>query len=95
MKRRIGIVVLLLSLFLLLSFSAYADSSEGIGPTSGTCRSNLTWALSDDGTLTISGTGAMTKFSPALLQTAPIWKCCTLKALRSALPRISSLAAAA
>lgn len=28
-------------------------------PTSGTCGDNLTWTLSDDGTLTISGTGRM------------------------------------
>ena len=37
--------------------------SEGIGPTSGTCGSKLTWALSSDGTLTISGTGAMSNYT--------------------------------
>lgn len=31
-------------------------------PTSGTCGDNLTWTLSDDGTLTISGTGRMDNF---------------------------------
>ncbi len=30
---------------------------------SGTCGDNLTWELTDDGTLTISGTGAMTNYS--------------------------------
>lgn len=30
-----------------------------IAPTSGTCGENLTWELSEDGTLTISGTGKM------------------------------------
>ena len=37
---------------------AYAD---GIGATSGTCGDNLVWELSN-GTLTVSGTGAMTDF---------------------------------
>ena len=32
------------------------------GATSGTCGENLTWTLDDDGTLTISGTGAMDDF---------------------------------
>lgn len=31
-------------------------------PASGTCGDNLTWTLSEDGLLTISGTGAMTEF---------------------------------
>ncbi len=31
--------------------------------TSGTCGANLTWTLDDEGTLTISGTGAMTNYS--------------------------------
>jgi hypothetical protein len=31
--------------------------------SSGTCGENLTWSLDDEGTLTISGTGAMTVFS--------------------------------
>ena len=30
--------------------------------SSGTCGENLTWTLSDDGVLTISGTGAMTNY---------------------------------
>lgn len=40
-----------------------SDSSSGSGetdvPTSGTCGDNLTWTLSADGTLTISGNGPM------------------------------------
>ena len=34
----------------------YAEETE---PTNGTCGKNLTWELSNDGTLTISGTGEM------------------------------------
>ena len=49
---------------------AYAES-DGMGtyveelPKSGTCGDNLTWTLSDDGTLTISGTGEMWDSVPA------------------------------
>jgi hypothetical protein len=32
-------------------------------PTSGTCGDNLTWTLSDDGTLTITGSGAMRDYA--------------------------------
>ena len=39
------------------------DTSQGIGATSGTCGAKLTWALSSDGTLTISGTGAMNNYT--------------------------------
>ena len=34
--------------------------------SSGTCGENLTWTLSDDGVLTISGTGAMTDYSASV-----------------------------
>jgi len=37
-----------------------ADSAELMETASGTCGDNLTWVLDDNGTLTISGTGAMT-----------------------------------
>ena len=33
--------------------------------SSGTCGDNLTWTLDDSGTLTISGTGDMTNYSPS------------------------------
>ena len=50
---------------LTLSQTGYAlpePEPEGIG---GTCGENLTWTLDDAGTLTISGTGAMTAFVSA------------------------------
>lgn len=40
-----------------------AISSAPITVASGSCGTNLTWTLTDDGTLTISGTGAMTDYS--------------------------------
>ena len=37
--------------------------SLAANPTSGSCGDNVTWSLSDDGTLTISGTGEMENYS--------------------------------
>jgi len=39
------------------------DSAVIMETTSGTCGDNLTWVLDDNGTLTISGTGAMTNWN--------------------------------
>ena len=56
MKRKIVSVLLcVLLLASLLPMGAMADEAK-----SGTCGDNLTWTLDGDGTLTISGTGAMT-----------------------------------
>ena len=55
MKRRIALVLCFLMLAALLPFTMRTASAE----TSGTCGDNLTWTLTDDGTLTISGTGEM------------------------------------
>lgn len=55
--------VLFLAIFftvLLLSFSAAAAAT-------GTCGENLTWVVSDDNTLTISGTGAMDDYGPVMI----------------------------
>ena len=38
------------------------DTAELAEATSGTCGENLTWTLDNEGTLTISGTGAMTDY---------------------------------
>ena len=51
MKKVLGLMIC----FLLLLMLPLLGSAE----TSGTCGANLTWALQDDGTLVISGTGAM------------------------------------
>ena len=56
------ILPLLLALVLLFC-SALAESSEGIGATSGTCGENLTWSLDEDGVLTISGAGDMADYT--------------------------------
>lgn len=58
------LLAMLLCLFMVPTLVAIADGeSQGIGATSGTCGTNLTWALRDDGTLTISGTGSMTNYN--------------------------------
>lgn len=51
-----------------VAFAADAEqatvvSDEEQRPTSGTCGEHLTWSLSEDGTLTISGTGEMEDYS--------------------------------
>ena len=60
MKKQVlsGLLVLCL-IFSLLPVSAFADEATA----SGTCGENLTWTLDSEGTLTISGTGAMTDYS--------------------------------
>lgn len=39
-----------------------AEESRTLSATSGTCGDNLTWVLDEEGTLTISGTGAMDNY---------------------------------
>ena len=59
MKKRLlsGLLVLCL-IFTLLPMSAFADTVK-----SGKCGDNLTWTLDSEGTLTISGEGAMKDFT--------------------------------
>ena len=58
MKRKIiSVLLCVLLLASLLPMSAIADTTA-----SGTCGDNLTWTLDGDGTLTISGTGAMENY---------------------------------
>ena len=52
-KRRVGILFVLAALIVLLQ-TAFA-----VQVTSGSFGEGLTWTLSEEGTLTISGTGAM------------------------------------
>ena len=59
---------ILLSLLLLLSFSAVAFAAS-----SGTCGDNLTWAVKNNVTLTISGTGEMYNFGSWGSDVAPWW----------------------
>lgn len=54
MKKKLLSIVLALSMICaLVPIMASAETTA----TSGTCGENVTWTLSDDGTLTISGTG--------------------------------------
>ena len=45
-----------------LGISGVTAFAENEAPTSGTCGENVTWELDEDGTLTISGNGAMKDF---------------------------------
>lgn len=58
MKKRIVLLSLLAALCCLFTVSAAAADA----PTSGTCGENLTWTLDGEGTLRISGTGAMEEY---------------------------------
>ena len=60
MKKKLLSIVLALSMICaLVPIMASAETTA----TSGTCGENVTWTLSDDGTLTISGTGDMEDYS--------------------------------
>jgi len=61
MKRWLTAFVLILLATILLPQTALA--TERTVTAEGTCGENLTWTLYDDGTLCISGSGAMTNFS--------------------------------
>jgi len=57
MKQTKKILSLALAFLLMLSTLPFAVSAETV--SSGTCGENLTWTLDNEGTLSISGTGAM------------------------------------
>ncbi len=57
-KKCVKAAILALSILLLFVPAVKAHAAD-----SGTCGDKLTWTLSDDGTLTISGTGAMTDYT--------------------------------
>ena len=57
-KRIVSFILAALLICTLLPVSAFADTVK-----SGTCGNDLTWALDDAGTLTISGTGNMWNYS--------------------------------
>ena len=64
--------------FFTLFFALAASVGIIFAESSGTCGANLTWTLSDDGVLTISGTGAMEDFIfyPGAMEAEPAtpWK---------------------
>ena len=62
MKQKKWITLFFPLIMLLNVFSIFAEPSEGIGPSSGTCGENLTWEL-EDGVLTITGSGEMDNYS--------------------------------
>ena len=58
-KRLICLALVMVMIFTLLPMSAFAADVVA----SGTCGDNLAWTLDSEGTLTISGTGAMTDYT--------------------------------
>ena len=68
MKKSNGLIKWLLVFVIVLGVAMLTGASAELG--SGTCGDNLTWVLSDEGVLTISGTGEMisyTYFAPEWL----------------------------
>lgn len=71
MRKRSILALCLAGALLMQSSAALAVEEKGISAqaitiqdsTSGTCGANLTWTLNSSGTLTISGTGAMTNWT--------------------------------
>ena len=58
-KRILCLALVMVMIFTLLPMNAFAADVVA----EGTCGENLTWTLDSEGTLTISGTGAMTDYS--------------------------------
>ena len=58
MKKLLSVIVSLCMILPLVSSLAVT----GFAAMSGVCGDNITWSLSDDGVLTITGTGAMTAY---------------------------------
>ncbi len=59
MKKSLTIIILMFTL--LFAFATTAHAADSVA--NGTCGDNLTWTLTDDGVLTISGTGEMYDYS--------------------------------
>lgn len=68
-KRLLSFFLAVCMIFSLLPVSVIAEEAA---TTSGTCGENLTWTL-EDGTLTISGTGAMSDYSTSSGHTSAPW----------------------
>ena len=62
-EKKLWIAVAIVAMILALVCVASAESTSGMGATSGSCGRKLTWVLGNDGTLTISGTGTMSNYT--------------------------------
>ena len=60
MKKLLAILLTLCMIFSMMPITASAESAQ---VASGTCGDNLTWTLDEEGTLTISGQGAMKDYA--------------------------------
>lgn len=68
-KLLLTFITICLSILTFSTFHVHAATTVN----SGTCGTNLTWTLTDDGILTISGTGNMTNFNMNYTNTMPPW----------------------
>ena len=69
-KTKIAAVLFLIVLGIVLFPGMKLNAAE---EKSGPCGDNVTWTLEDDGTLTISGSGAMKDYSAAVSELSPLY----------------------
>jgi len=72
MKQTVRMVMAVVLFIIVLSFAqGKAEAAEAVA--SGTCGENLSWVLDDEGTLTISGSGAMEDYDYWTESERPAW----------------------
>jgi hypothetical protein len=69
LKRSLAIISAMILLIGTQSFTAFADGEESTVVESGSCGENLIYELTEDGTLTISGSGAMDDYRYSMTTT--------------------------
>lgn len=69
LKRSLAIMSAMILLIGTQSFTAFADGEESTVVESGSCGENLIYELTEDGTLTISGSGAMDDYRYSMTTT--------------------------
>lgn len=68
MKKKLMLAIAVILIIVGCTTIAFADTTS-----SGKCGDNITWTLSDDGTLTLTGTGAMYNYSVHGTGNTPPW----------------------
>ncbi len=68
MKKKLMLAIAAILIIVSCTTIAFADTTSG-----GKCGDNITWTLSGDGTLTLTGTGAMYNYSVDGTENTPPW----------------------